>query len=319
MEGNAELVGGRADRRKQAYRYRTVEGAIARVKDARAKVFHGNPSGLRRGSPRRELLGGGDDACQIAELSLQNERRPVIAFVGMAFEARIAAGPGVLVLCRSAGHELCRGGAEAARMAIAAWSASALLAGSPPACVPAIGWSPPPSLTRKRPFHRCGLVGQALASSPGQRYAPIVGVDDPVAEPGNKRAASNDRRGRGRYGIACGRPARRRAGLAFAAVRVIVDPADRAIPPAALLGMGADGRTDVAGVLRELIARPAQLSHASPVSRRCFRRALRNAARAPVARSAFRPGRLGRAELGKRNLRPRIWRASDVAAYRSAA
>ena len=48
--------------------------------------------------------------------------------------------------------------------------------------------------------------------------------------------------------------------LAFAAVRVIVDPAHRAIPPAALLAMAPDGRADVSAVLRDIIARPSQLS-----------------------------------------------------------
>ena len=49
-------------------------------------------------------------------------------------------------------------------------------------------------------------------------------------------------------------------GLAFAAMRVIVDPHDRAIPPAAVLGMGRDGGADIWAVLRNLIAHPSQLS-----------------------------------------------------------
>jgi hypothetical protein len=48
-------------------------------------------------------------------------------------------------------------------------------------------------------------------------------------------------------------------GLAFTALRVIVDPADRAIPDAALKGMGAGPQTDGAAVMRDLIARPSQL------------------------------------------------------------
>jgi hypothetical protein len=49
-------------------------------------------------------------------------------------------------------------------------------------------------------------------------------------------------------------------GLAFAAARVIIDPAERTIPSAALAGMGPDGSANVWGVLRELVARPSQLS-----------------------------------------------------------
>jgi hypothetical protein len=48
--------------------------------------------------------------------------------------------------------------------------------------------------------------------------------------------------------------------MSFAAVRVVVDPAHRAVPPAALIGMRPDGRADVSAVLRDLIARPSQLS-----------------------------------------------------------
>ena len=37
---------------------------------------------------------------------LKSHRRLVIAFVGLDFEARIAAAPGVQVVCRTAGKEL---------------------------------------------------------------------------------------------------------------------------------------------------------------------------------------------------------------------
>ena len=56
-------------------------------------------------------------------------------------------------------------------------------------------------------------------------------------------------------------------GLAFAAVRVVVDPAHRPIPRAALLAMRPDGRTDVAALLRDLMARPSQLP---PLARIAF-------------------------------------------------
>ena len=48
-------------------------------------------------------------------------------------------------------------------------------------------------------------------------------------------------------------------GLAFAAARVIIDPAERAIPPAALLGMRPDGSANAWAVLRDLAVRPSQL------------------------------------------------------------
>ena len=48
-------------------------------------------------------------------------------------------------------------------------------------------------------------------------------------------------------------------GLPFAALRVVADDAQRVLPPAALVGMKADGSTDIVAVLRSLSAKPGQL------------------------------------------------------------
>jgi hypothetical protein len=48
-------------------------------------------------------------------------------------------------------------------------------------------------------------------------------------------------------------------GLPFAVLRVIADSAAREIPPAALAGMGKDGRIDVLAVLVALRRAPGQL------------------------------------------------------------
>ena len=42
----------------------------------------------------------GRDLGPVANLAVEHHHRIVIAFVGMGFEAKIAAGPGVLVVCR---------------------------------------------------------------------------------------------------------------------------------------------------------------------------------------------------------------------------
>ena len=49
------------------------------------------------------------------------------------------------------------------------------------------------------------------------------------------------------------------AGVPFAAVRVIADPADRSLPKAALAGMGSDGRVRPLAVLAELFRHPGQI------------------------------------------------------------
>lgn len=49
-----------------------------------------------------------------------------------------------------------------------------------------------------------------------------------------------------------------RHGLPFAVVRAVSDAADHALPPAALVGMKADGSVDIAAVLGALARRPGQ-------------------------------------------------------------
>jgi adenosylhomocysteine nucleosidase len=48
-------------------------------------------------------------------------------------------------------------------------------------------------------------------------------------------------------------------GLPFAAVRVVSDSAERALPPAALVGMSKNGGVDIGAVFRSLLAKPGQI------------------------------------------------------------
>jgi hopanoid-associated phosphorylase len=212
-------------------------------------------------TPTRQLLNDGGGPGLVANLPLEQHRRIVIAFVGMGFEAKIAAGPGVLVVCRDSRRDLAnviesavrqgyRGvisfgvaGGLAANLRTADWVvASAVLDAQVPHATDA-AWS-----------------SSLVATIPGATYAPILGVDAPVAEPAMKRklhkttgACAVDMESHVMGRLAAGH------GLAFAAVRVIIDPAERAIPTAALLGMRPDGGANVWAVLRDLVARPSQL------------------------------------------------------------
>jgi hypothetical protein len=81
--------------------------------------------------------------------------------------------------------------------------------------------------------------------------------------------------------------AAQRHGLPFAALRVVLDPAWRALPPAATAGLCADGAVALLPVLRALAARPGQLAQLAVLAAdlRTARRGLR-AARA-LAGPAF--------------------------------
>jgi hypothetical protein len=101
----------------------------------------------------------------------------------------------------------------------------------------------------------------------GAIHAPILGVDSPVAEPAKKRelyrttgAAVVDMESHVVARVADQHK------LAFAALRVVVDPAHRTVPPAALINMRPDGRPNVPAMLRNLAARPSQLSRLARIA-----------------------------------------------------
>ena len=99
-----------------------------------------------------------------------------------------------------------------------------------------------------------------LKMIPGARHAPIVGADSAVARPDAKRQMHVET-GAAVVDMESHLVARFASthGLSFAAVRVVIDPAHRVVPEAALSGMRPDGGTSVTAVMLDLIARPSQL------------------------------------------------------------
>lgn len=99
-----------------------------------------------------------------------------------------------------------------------------------------------------------------LRSLPGAHHSAIIGSDAAVAHPAVKRmlhkqtgAAAVDMESHFVAELA----ARHR--VPFAALRVVCDPAHRAVPTAAIEGMKEDGTTDPLAVLRGLAMRPSSL------------------------------------------------------------
>jgi hopanoid-associated phosphorylase len=222
-----------------------------------------------------EIVGGREERAQIADVAVERHRCTVVAFVGLAFEARIAAGPGVHVVCRTAGNELetvaetavSRGYRGMISFGVAGGLAAHLRAGD---------WVVASTIRESHGAHSAhstdavwsrkllSLIGRAV-------HAPIVGVDTPVAEPAKKRelhratgAAAVDMESHLMARVAAEHK------LAFAAVRVVVDPAHREVPSAALLNMRPDGRADTRAVMRDVIARPSQLSPLARIAMDAF-------------------------------------------------
>jgi adenosylhomocysteine nucleosidase len=209
------------------------------------------------------LVAEADDTLQVADsAAVEIHRRLVIAFVGLAFEAKIAAAPGVQVVCRTAGSELEAIADSAVRQGyrgmisfgVAGGLASQLRAGD---------WIVASSIREEHTVRQTDAVWsrKLLGMIDGAIHAPIVGVDSPIAEPAKKRelyratgAAAVDMESHVVARVAA------KHKLAFAALRVVVDPAHRAVPPAALIDMRPDGRPNVSAMLREVMTRPSQLS-----------------------------------------------------------
>ena len=90
--------------------------------------------------------------------------------------------------------------------------------------------------------------------------SPLMGVDSPLIHPGDKVqlhsttgavAADMESHIVARLAVRAGRP--------FAVLRVIADPAERGLPPAAVIGMKPGGGVNVIGVLASLLRNPRQL------------------------------------------------------------
>jgi hopanoid-associated phosphorylase len=94
----------------------------------------------------------------------------------------------------------------------------------------------------------------------GAELASIAGVDHPLQSPAEKQALHAKTRT-----VAADMESHIVARLAaehrlpFAALRVIADPVARTVPPAALAGMGKDGRVEVLAVLSSLAREPGQI------------------------------------------------------------
>ena len=196
------------------------------------------------------------------ELSAASVLLPVVALVGLAFEARIAAGQGVLVVCRGSGcalsgalqRALQEGCRSIISFGVAGGLAPDLRAGD---VVVASAIRDSCIVRQTDPVWSQKL----LAAVPDICRGTVVGVNSAVLDPAAKRALHA---GTGAVAVDMESHLVARAAdaynLAFAAVRVVVDPVDRAIPQAAVMAMGPAGTAYISPVLREIIAHPSQLA-----------------------------------------------------------
>jgi hopanoid-associated phosphorylase len=209
----------------------------------------------------------------------------VVVVTGMAFEARIAAGPGVEVLH---GASLARVLAARLRMPCDGVISFGVAAGLDPSIRPGTVVLAERIVDGEEGFDTDAVWRAALRQAlPYAVCGAVVGVDVAVAGVADKQALQ-----RVTGGVVLdmeshlGARLAKAAHLPYMACRVVLDPAWRAVPPAALAALGQDGRTRLAALLGALAAHPRQLAALVQLARD-----------ATVARAALRTTR---ALLGER-------------------
>ena len=185
---------------------------------------------------------------------------PIIAVTCLSFEAKVAAGPGIDVLCGMAQRYV-----DKLELAVEAGGSGIISIGIAGGLTPGLApgdWVIASGVVAEGTrFPTDSRWSQRLLQAlPNAVYADISGVDAPVVAEADKRVLHQSA---GTVAvdmeshIAAKIAARHR--VPFAACRVIIDPAERTLPPAALVGMRADGRPDVFAVIRSLCQQPRQV------------------------------------------------------------
>ena len=206
----------------------------------------------------------------------------MIVVVGLAFEARIAAGPGMQVICSGNGHNLAANITRAIEHGCGGLISFGVAGGLDPRLKPGtcIIGSAVISEDRRLPTdHQWSQ--RLLQALPNPVHGTLVGVGAPVADAAAKRALF-EKTGAVAVDIESHVVAdvADQHNLPLAAIRVVTDPAMRTIPNVALAAMRPNGTVDVLTVIRSLLQRPRELSGL-----------LRTALDARAARATLRQGR----------------------------
>ena len=185
----------------------------------------------------------------------------MIAVVGMAFEARIAARLGVPVVCGGDGRHLERSLARAMAAGCKGLISFGVAGGLAPGLKPGtciIGSSVIDDGEERPTDARWSQRLRRII--PDTVYGPLLGVHRPIAFADDK-CALHEKTGALGVDMESHKVARAAArhGVPLAVIRVVVDPVERTIPRSALAGSRADGTIDPIAVMRSLARYPRDL------------------------------------------------------------
>jgi adenosylhomocysteine nucleosidase len=185
----------------------------------------------------------------------------IVVVTGLAFESRIASGPGILVVCSGNRHrfadDLARAVAAGCRGVVSFGIAGGLSSGLRSGALIVAS----EVITEGARMATTVRWSQAiLRSHPGAIHAPVAGSDTLLTLPSakfalgaNTDAVAVDMESHvaARVAAAHDRP--------FVVIRAVADPVHRALPEAAMGAVSHDGHTDVRAVMRSLAREPRQL------------------------------------------------------------
>lgn len=190
--------------------------------------------------------------------------RPLVVVCGLAAEAKIAAGPGIIVIAGGGDNERLANALDNAAPGAAGIVSFGVAGGLQPGLKPgdiriadAIV-SPDGTRTATDPAWASSLLGKL--SDMRATSATFAAVDLPLADVAGK-AALHRATGASLVDMESHIVARAavRHGLRLAGLRAVTDPSDRSLPHAATVGMRADGKVDLAAILLSLGRNPGQL------------------------------------------------------------
>jgi len=186
---------------------------------------------------------------------------PVAVCAGMDFEARIAEGKGIAVIY---GQNRCKYRDDLHRQAqsgVSGFLSFGVAGGLAPELKPGdvvVAHSVITAIGTSKPSAEWSAILRRLL--PNAHHLPVYGAETPVTSVSDKSALWVQT-GAGAVDMESGPVAEiaQHYRLPFAVLRVILDPADRALPQSALAGARQDGTTDVKAVVRSLARRPQDL------------------------------------------------------------
>jgi hopanoid-associated phosphorylase len=207
------------------------------------------------------------------------ENRPVVAVLGLSFEARIAGGVTVINHGAQTPATLRSVVLQGSRGIIS----FGLCGGLDPSLRPG-QWIVASSVVFGDEIYQSDKrwSDRLIATIPGARYAMVAGVDSAITD-FRERLRLHTRTGAVVADMESHVAARIAVEheLPFVACRVVINPAHRKLTSAALLRLRPGGAPDLKGIFRSVLARPSQLLHLT-----------RLAVDASIALSELRQGRL---------------------------